>query len=279
MCQDDISECREKKSTMRSMRSIEERGGKMRAVVYGRISTDLQSETSVNEQIRRCKQYVEMKGWTLVDEFSDVGTGMNTERDGFRSMMDRVNEWDVVVAFKLDRFHRSSTNAQQWASDLNDIGKNFVALDIDVDTTSAMGMAVFRIITALNQMEVEVTRERTKMGLQGVKNEGRWVGKPPYGYDSVYKITENDSDKGILQINTAEAEVVLMVFDLHNMGHSLTAIAESLTTAGILTKSQKRRWSTATIGDMIKRKQFYQGVYYDLENEIKRYPWEAILEA
>ena len=38
----------------------------MRAVVYGRISTDLQSETSVNEQIRRCKQYVEMKGWELV---------------------------------------------------------------------------------------------------------------------------------------------------------------------------------------------------------------------
>ena len=32
-------------------------------------------------------------------------------------------------------------------------------MDIDVDTTSAMGMAVFKIITALNEMEVEVTRE------------------------------------------------------------------------------------------------------------------------
>ena len=56
--------------------------------------------------------------------------------------MSRIDEWDVVIAFKLDRFHRSSTNAQQWAADLNTIGKNFVALDIDVDTTSAMGMAV-----------------------------------------------------------------------------------------------------------------------------------------
>ena len=85
----------------------------MRAVVYGRISTDLQSETSVNEQIRRCKQYVEMKGWELVSEFSDVGTGMNMDRQGFQEMMERITEWDVVVAFKLDRFHRSSTNAQQ----------------------------------------------------------------------------------------------------------------------------------------------------------------------
>ena len=37
---------------------------RMRAVVYGRVSTDLQSETSVNEQLRRTKQYVEMKGGT-----------------------------------------------------------------------------------------------------------------------------------------------------------------------------------------------------------------------
>ena len=250
----------------------------MRAVVYGRISTDLQKETSVTEQVRRCKQYVEMKGWTLVDEFTDVGTGMNMEREGFKSMMERVNEWDVVIAYKLDRFHRSSTNAQTWAANLNNIGKNFVALDIDVDTTSAMGMAVFRIITALNQMEVEVTKERTRMGLQAVKNDGRWVGKPPYGYDSVYSESENEADKGILRLNPAEAEVVRMVFQLKDQGESLTGIAESLTTAGILTKSQKRRWSTAPIGDMIKRRTFYEGHYYDADNELKEYPWPSVLE-
>jgi len=250
----------------------------MRAVVYGRISTDLQKETSVTEQVRRCKQYVEMIGWTLVDEFTDVGTGMNMEREGFKSMMERVNEWDVVIAYKLDRFHRSSTNAQTWAANLNNIGKNFVALDIDVDTTSAMGMAVFRIITALNQMEVEVTKERTRMGLQAVKNDGRWVGKPPYGYDSVYSESENEADKGMLRLNPAEAEVVRMVFQLKDQGESLTGIAESLTTAGILTKSQKRRWSTATIGDMIKRRTFYEGHYYDTDNELKEYPWPSVLE-
>lgn len=251
----------------------------MRAVVYGRVSTDLQSETSVNEQLRRTKQYVEMKGWNLIDEFSDVGTGMNMERDGFKEMMSRIDEWDVVVAFKLDRFHRSSTNAQQWAADLNTIGKNFVALDIDVDTTSAMGMAVFRIITALNQMEVEVTKERTRMGLQGVKNEGRWVGKPPYGYDSIFKETGDEKDKGILRINKSEAEVVAMVFELNNQGETLTGIAEALTSAGVLTKSGKLRWSTATIGDMIRRQTFYEGVYYNADNELRRYEWEAILEA
>ena len=249
----------------------------MRAVVYGRISTDLQSETSVNEQIRRCKQYVEMKGWELISEFSDVGTGMNMDRQGFQEMMERITEWDVVVAFKLDRFHRSSTNAQQWASDLNAVGKNFVALDIDVDTTTAMGMAVFRIITALNQMEVEVTKERTRMGLQGVKNEGRWVGKPPYGYDSVFSESGDEADKGILSINGAEAEVVQMIFELSDQGIKNSGIAEELITAGILTKTGKRSWSTATIRDILNRREFYEGYYYNLENVRQGYTWESIL--
>jgi site-specific DNA recombinase len=248
----------------------------MKAALYARVSTDKQSESSVQEQLRRCRQYADMKGWEVVGEFTDVGTGMNTERDGFQSLMDA--DWDVVIAYKLDRFHRSATNAQLWAKQLDSIGRNFVAIDYDIDTTSIHGRLIYTILTALAEMEVELTKERTRMGLQGVKNEGRWVGKPPYGYDSVFAETGDDKDKGVLKLNEAEAEVVRMVFELHEQGESLTGIAESLTTAGVLTKSSRRRWSTATIGDMIKRKTFYQGVYYDTENELKTYDWEAVLE-
>ena len=48
-----------------------------------------------------------------------------------------------------------------------------------------------------------------------------------------------------------------MVFELHDQGESLTATTESLTSVGVLTKSENEM-STATIGDMIKRKTFYQ---------------------
>ena len=249
----------------------------MRAAIYGRVSTEMQTETSVNEQLRRCRQYAELKGWEVIEEFSDVGSGMNTERPGFTELMDRVNDWDVVIAYKLDRFHRSSANAQLWAKQLDAAGKNFVALDYDIDTTSVHGRLIYTILTALAEMEVELTRERTKMGLQGVKNEGRWVGKPPYGYDSVYALTGDDSDKGLLSIKPEEAEVVKMIFELSEQGESFTAIAEALITAGILTKSGKRSWSNATIRDILNRGDFYKGHYYDLENVRQSYSWEAIL--
>jgi site-specific DNA recombinase len=249
----------------------------MKAALYARVSTDKQSESSVQEQLRRCRQYADMKGWEIVGEFTDVGSGMNTEREGFQSLMEA--DWDVVIAYKLDRFHRSATNAQLWAKHLDNAGRNFVAIDYDIDTTSIHGRLIYTILTALAEMEVELTKERTRMGLQGVKNDGRWVGKPPYGYDSIFKETGEDGDKGLLRLNQEQAEVVSMVFELHNQGQSLTDIAEALTSARVLTKTGKLRWSTATIGDMIKRKSFYQGVYYDAENELRRYDWDPILEA
>lgn len=249
----------------------------MRAITYGRISTDMQSETSIQEQTRRCKQYIEMKGWEFVDSFEDIGTGMNTNREGFKSLMDRIDEWDVVVAFKLDRFHRSSTNAQQWATDLNNVGKNFVALDIDVDTTSAMGMAVFRIITALNQMEVEVTKERTVMGIVAKQNSGKWVGKPPYGYNSAFALSGDDNEKGNLLINPAEADIVRIIFDQDKAGKTASEIADFLIENSVLTRTGKRKWASSTIQGIISNRDFYEGKFYNTNNEEQKYEWEAIL--
>jgi site-specific DNA recombinase len=249
----------------------------LRAVTYGRISTDMQSETSIQEQTRRCKQYIEMKGWEFVDSFEDVGTGMNMERAGFQGLMERMDEWDVVVAFKLDRFHRSSANAQAWASDLNSVGKNFVALDIDVDTTSAMGMAVFRIITALNQMEVEVTKERTVMGIVAKQNSGKWVGKPPYGYNSSFASTGDDSEKGNLVINPAEADIVRVIFDQEEKQQTPSEIANFLIENGIRTRSGSLKWASSTIKGIIENRDFYEGTFYNTDNQKQKYEWEAIL--
>ena len=249
----------------------------MRAVTYARISTDQQSETSLSEQTRRAKQYAEMREYEVVASFEDTGTGTKMDREGFQSMMESIDDWDIVIAYKLDRFHRSSTNALAWATELNDLGKNFVAMDIDVDTSTAMGMAIFKIITALNQMEVEVTRERTIMGIQGVKNQGRWVGKPPYGYNSKYATTKDEKDKGILLINPEEADIVRTIFDFKKSGFTNSQIVDQLIDNSILTRTGKRNWASATISGILDNEMFYQGHYHDADNTVQDYTWEAIL--
>ena len=114
-----------------------------------------------------------------------------------------------------------------------------------------MGMAIFKINTLLTN-EVEVTRERTIMGIQGVKNEGRWVGKPPYGYNSKY-VTKDEKDKGILLINP-EGDIVRTIFDFKKNSFTNSQIVDQLIDNSILTRTGKRNWASATISGILAMK-------------------------
>jgi site-specific DNA recombinase len=256
----------------------------IRAVFYGRVSTTKQTEASVGEQLRRCVEYAKNKGWTVGKDYYDMSTGMNTNRPGFQELMEDIGDWDIVIAYKLDRFHRSSRNITEWAESLDKNGRNFVAMDINIDTSNAVGRMIFGMLALMNQMEVELTRERTSMGLEAVKNEGRWVGKPPYGYDSLFKLTEEKSDKGILQKNAEEAATVKLVYALRTVTNRadrpmpLSTIAEILTTLSIPTRTGKVRWSNAIIKNILNKSDLYCGNYHDSEMTLMKYNWEAIFD-
>ncbi len=248
----------------------------MRAVIYARVSTDHQSEGSIEEQTRRCRQYCELKGYEVVAEYRDVGSGMKEDRKQYETMMETMEDWDICVAYKLDRFHRSSANANRWAQYLHNNGKNFAAIDIDIDTSSAMGLFIFRLMTSLAQLEVDMTRERTRMGLKAVKRQGRWMGRPPYGYLSKKKRTESNADTGILEKHTEESKVVSMIFKAKDNGYNYKEIAEFLDAQGFPTR-KGTPWNWTTIRDILKNQRFYEGLWVDDDGEEHAYEWEAIL--
>ena len=41
----------------------------MRCAIYARYSSDLQRESSVEDQIRKCRGFAEPRGWTVLDTF------------------------------------------------------------------------------------------------------------------------------------------------------------------------------------------------------------------
>ncbi|WP_199436974.1 recombinase family protein, partial [Acidiphilium multivorum] len=43
----------------------------MRVALYARYSTDLQSDASVEDQLRICRARAEREGWTVVESYSD----------------------------------------------------------------------------------------------------------------------------------------------------------------------------------------------------------------
>src|SRR5688572_16794387 len=81
----------------------------MRAVIYARYSTDLQSAASIEDQLRLCRERIAREGWVLGEVYSDAGlSGASRFRPGYQQMLldARSNAFDVVVAEALDRLSR-----------------------------------------------------------------------------------------------------------------------------------------------------------------------------
>ena len=64
----------------------------------------------------------------VYDIYRDDGySGRNTNRPGYRKMMEDIDEWDILVVLKMDRIHRNSRNFMAIMDRLNRNGKMFVS--------------------------------------------------------------------------------------------------------------------------------------------------------
>ena len=50
----------------------------MKTAIYARYSTDMQSEASIEDQIRICQKRIDAEGWTLVETYADAALPLTT---------------------------------------------------------------------------------------------------------------------------------------------------------------------------------------------------------
>jgi len=86
----------------------------MRAVIYARYSTDLQSAASIEDQVRLCRERLERDGHDLVKIYSDRAiSGATLLRPGVQLLMQDATggAFDHVYAEALDRISRDQEDA------------------------------------------------------------------------------------------------------------------------------------------------------------------------
>jgi DNA invertase Pin-like site-specific DNA recombinase len=85
---------------------------------------------------------------------------------------------DTICVCSLSRLARSIRHLLDLGDELQKRSIGLKSLTEAVDTTSPQGRFLFSILAAMNQMEVELLRERTKAGLQAARARGRVGGRP-----------------------------------------------------------------------------------------------------
>ena len=81
----------------------------MRSVVYARYSTDLQRDTSIEDQIRLCRERIGQERWQYLHAYTDrASSGATALRPAYQSLLEdaRRGEFYIVVAEALDRLSR-----------------------------------------------------------------------------------------------------------------------------------------------------------------------------
>src|SRR4029079_18597639 len=86
--------------------------------IYARFSTDLQDERSIEDQVRRCREYVKQQGGNpdSAQVFPDFAqSGASLERPGFEAMMAAVDAGriKVIVTEDMSRISRDFADSAQ----------------------------------------------------------------------------------------------------------------------------------------------------------------------
>ncbi len=156
----------------------------VRVVCYCRVSTTSQS---VGPQLRDLTEFVERRdGWALVDTYVDEGvSGTCESRPELNRLMEdaRKRRFDLVLVWRFDRFARSVRHLVDALYEFRHLGVDFISFQENVDTSSALGEAIFTIIGAMAKLERDIIAERVQAGLRRARERGVRLGRPPLEID------------------------------------------------------------------------------------------------
>ena len=159
-----------------------------RAAIYARVSSEEQvSNTSLDDQRRRCRQEAERRGWTVVTEYVEEGvTGTKASRPQFDRMRRDAAAgcFDVVVATKVDRLVRRSWILGQLMDELDPAGVSLVVLEANIDTTTPAGKAMREVMATFAQLDRDQTVEKMARGAHNsaLTRNGWPTSRTPFGY-------------------------------------------------------------------------------------------------
>jgi len=218
----------------------------MRAAIYARYSSDLQSETSIDDRVRLCRERVERDGMSVAEIFTDyaISGGSLSNRPDMLSLMEaaRRGAFDVLIAEALDRISRDQ-------EDVAGFFKRMVFADVTIVTLAEGEISELHVGLkgTMNALFLKDLAQKTRRGLRGRVEAGRSGGGKSYGYDILRTLRPDGAiDTGKRRINQSDAKVVLRIFREYSLGVSPRELAKKLNREGVIGPSGSS-WGPSTI--------------------------------
>jgi DNA invertase Pin-like site-specific DNA recombinase len=209
---------------------------------------------SLATQQAKIRAWCEAHGYRLTGLHVDAGiSGCRSDnRPGLQEALTAAcKQRAALVVYSLSRLARSTKDAIGISERLAKSGADLVSLSERIDTTTAAGKMVFRMLAVLAEFERDQVAERTKGALAHLRSQGKRIsGKIPYGFDLAL-------DGENLVSNPKEQSGLLLIYRLRAKGLGRRRIAAQLMRRGIPTKTGSS-WSPQTVASILRRAKTYR---------------------
>ena len=225
----------------------------MKAIAYIRVSTLLQATEGVSLEAQEAK----IKLWCAANDAELAGVFVDAGISGKRSdnrpqlqaaleaALEAVSAGSVLVVYSLSRLARSTKDTLAISDRLQKANCDLVSLSEKIDTTTAAGKMVFRMLAVLAEFERDQISERVSTVVAHKRSKGERIGQVPFGYDL--------AEDGVRLItNDAEQSILEDIRELRASGLSLRDIATQLNTLKLPTK-KGGEWKHSTVQSILGR--------------------------
>ena len=220
----------------------------MKAIGYVRVSTDGQAQdgVSLDAQEAKIRAWADLNGAESVTVFLDAKTGKRADnRPGLQEALTAVGKGDALIVYSLSRLARSTKDTITIGEGLDKRGADLVSLSERIDTTTAAGKMVFRMLAVLSEFERDQVSERTRLALSYKRDCGEKTGGDvPYGYRM---------EDGRLVQDASEQKAIALIRRLRAAGNSLRQIARELEARGYRTKTGRTHWHPQSVKQILER--------------------------
>ena len=210
--------------------------------IYARYSCDQQRETSIDDQVRRCKEHAAKIGlhvteWVIYTDSALSGQAHALNKRAGVIELDRAwsnNEFDILLLDAFERLARDGLEQEKYIKRLNDNRRVRLLTCDGVDSAREDWECYLRIKGVVSHFETGNLRHRVGRGMVGQLERGYMIATPAYGYTllRVYDDVGNHLGSHWV-VDDSEAAIVREIFLRKKNGASMHAIARWLNDSGI----------------------------------------------
>jgi len=248
----------------------------LRCAVYARFSSEKQSPLSIEDQVRKCREHAERRGWSVLDShiYSDEAvSGATDDRRGLRGMLaaatSKEKPFDAVLCDDTSRISRTLKDSFTIHDELRFAGVRLIFVSQGIDTESEQAEVLLATHGIVDSLYIRELAKKTRRGVEGRALTGFHTGGRCFGYHNLPIEDASHVDQhgrpiitGVrLEVRQDQAAIVRRIFEMYAGGNSLQRIAKTLNAEGVVSpQPQKgrisRSWCPSSIRSVLRNERY-----------------------